>query len=328
MKDIDSIHLHFNQNNLWVLNFCLALLMFGVALDLKTSDFKRIIESPKAPVIGLLSQFVILPFLTFVMVWLVKPQPSIALGMILVAACPGGNISNSITHLAKGNTALAVSITAVGTLLAIVFTPLNFQLYGNLYEPASQILKEVSVDPWDMIKTVVVVAGFPIALGMLLAHYYPQTALRCSKVMKPLSVVIFAGFVVIALANNFSYFIKYIHYVLILVLIQNAIAMLTGYAMARVVGLDYKDQKTLAIETGIHNSGLGLVLIFTFFDGLGGMAFVAAWWGIWHIISGVCLAFYWSKNLKKSPAPERCRALLLPFTNRLVADYNFFWFGH
>ncbi len=296
MKDIDSIHLNFNENNLWVLNVCLALLMFGVALDLKLADFKRLMEAPKAPLVGLTAQFVVLPFLTFVMIWLVEPQPSIALGMILVAACPGGNISNSITHLAKGNTALAVSITAIGTVLAIVFTPLNFQLYGSLYEPASQILREVHVNPWDMIKTVVVVAGFPIIIGMLLAHYYPTMALRCSKIMKPLSVLIFAGFVVLALANNFSYFLKYIHYVLILVLVQNAIAMFTGFSMARLAGLSFIDQKTLAIETGIHNSGLGLVLIFAFFDGLGGMAFVAAWWGIWHIVSGVCLATYWART--------------------------------
>jgi BASS family bile acid:Na+ symporter len=100
----------------------------------------------------------------------------------------------------------------------------------------------------------------------------------------------------LALANNFSYFLKYIHYVLILVFVQNAIAMFTGFSMARLAGLNYTDQKTLAIETGIHNSGLGLVLIFAFFDGLGGMAFVAAWWGIWHIISGVTLASYWAKN--------------------------------
>lgn len=296
MNSLDQVHLNFNSDNLWVLNLCLALLMFGVALDLKVADFRRLIDSPKASIVGLSAQFIVLPFLTFLMVWIIKPQPSIALGMILVAACPGGNISNSITHLAKGNTALAVSITAVGTLFAIFLTPLNFQLYGNLYEPAAKILRSVSVDPWDMIKTVVVVAGIPIVIGMLLSHYFPHLALKLSKIMKPMSIVIFAGFVVLALANNFSYFLKYIHYVLLLVLVQNAIAMFTGFMMARAAGLSFIDQKTLAIETGIHNSGLGLVLIFAFFDGLGGMAFVAAWWGIWHIISGLCLATYWSKK--------------------------------
>lgn len=304
MNSLDQVHLNFNSSNLWVLNLCLALLMFGVALDLKVADFRRLIDSPRASVVGLSAQFVVLPFLTFLMVWLVRPQPSVALGMILVAACPGGNISNSITHLAKGNTALAVSITAVGTLLAIVLTPLNFQLYGSLYEPAAKILRSVSVDPWEMIRTVVVVAGVPIVVGMLLSHFYSNAALKLSRLMKPLSILIFAGFVIIALANNFSYFLQYIHYVLILVLVQNALAMFTGYSMARMAGLSFIDQKTLAIETGIHNSGLGLVLIFAFFDGLGGMAFVAAWWGIWHIISGVCLALYWSKSKAVSPSDQ------------------------
>ncbi|PZR38927.1 MAG: symporter [Azospira oryzae] len=304
MNSLDQVHLNFNSDNLWVLNLCLALLMFGVALDLKVADFKRLIDSPKASIVGLSAQFVVLPFLTFLMVWIIQPQPSIALGMILVAACPGGNISNSITHLAKGNTALAVSITAVGTLFAIFLTPLNFQLYGNLYQPAAEILRTVRVDPWDMIRTVVVVAGIPIVIGMMLSHYYPAVSLKLSRIMKPLSIVIFAGFVVIALANNFAYFLRYIHYVLLLVFVQNAIAMFTGFMMARAAGLSFVDQKTLAIETGIHNSGLGLVLIFAFFDGLGGMAFVAAWWGIWHILSGLCLATYWSKSAVPAEIPS------------------------
>lgn len=149
--DIDNIHLNFNQENLWALNVCLALIMFGIALDLKVADFKRVAESPKASFVGLTSQFILLPFITWLLVMIIRPQPSIALGMMLVAACPGGNISNFLTHLSKGNTALSVSLTAIGTVLAIVMTPFNLQLWASLYPPTSILLKEIQLNAIDLL---------------------------------------------------------------------------------------------------------------------------------------------------------------------------------
>jgi len=113
--------------------------MFGVALDVKVSDFKLLVNKPKPIIIGFLSQFIMLPALTFILVLLIKPQPSIALGMFLVAACPGGNISNFMTKLAKGNTALSISLTAFSTLLAMFLTPFNFELWSNMYSPTAHI---------------------------------------------------------------------------------------------------------------------------------------------------------------------------------------------
>lgn len=292
--DIDNIHLNFNQENLWALNVCLALIMFGIALDLKVADFKRVAESPKASFVGLTSQFILLPFITWLLVMIIRPQPSIALGMMLVAACPGGNISNFLTHLSKGNTALSVSLTAIGTVLAIVMTPFNLQLWASLYPPTSILLKEIQLNAIDLFESILMLAGFPLIFGMLFSHYYSNAALKLAKIMKPLSIIIFAGFVLLAFANNLNHFLSHIHMVLLVVFIHNAFALLTGYFSAKVAGLSIADQKTIAIETGIQNSGLGLFLIFSFFNGLGGMAFVAAWWGIWHIVSGLALATFWS----------------------------------
>lgn len=296
MQELDAVTINFDANGLWVLNIALAVVMFGVALGITIEDFKHLIKQPKLVLLGVLSQFVLLPLVTFLVVLLVQPQPSIALGMMMIAACPGGNISNFMTHLAKGNTALSVSLTAFATFLAMFMTPFNFQFYGNLYAPTAQILKTVALDPFELVKLVVLILGIPLTLGMLVRRHYEVLAVRLSKVLKPLSILVFAAIVVIAFSKNIAIFNGYVHHVLVLGIGHNLLAIALGFLLARVFRLSFKNQKTLAIETGIQNSGLGLLLIFTFFEGLGGMAILAAFWGIWHIISGLLLAMFWSKK--------------------------------
>lgn len=291
---VDNLKLNFNQDSLWILNIILALIMFGVALELKVEDFKRLLQTPKIAAIGIFSQFVALPMLTFLLVWIIQPQPSVALGMIMVAACPGGNISNFMTHMAKGNTALSVSLTAFGTVLAIFMTPLNLQLWGSLYPPTATLLREVSLNAWDMLETIILLAGIPLVLGMIAANFWPKFAAVVSRWLKPVSIIVFIAFVLIALSNNLDNFMNHIGLVIGIVFLHNLVALSSGFFLARWSGLNFGDQKTIAIETGIQNSGLGLFLIFSFFDGLGGMAIIAAWWGIWHVISGLTLATYWS----------------------------------
>jgi BASS family bile acid:Na+ symporter len=293
---IDKIHLNFDSDSLFLLNLCLALIMFGVALDLSLADFRRIVKTPKPALIGILSQFIVLPALTFLIILLLRPIPSIALGMMLVAACPGGNISNFMTYLAKGNTALSISLTAFSTSAAIIMTPLNLAIWGSFYEPTSEILREVSLNPLKLFETILLILGLPLVLGMLVRNRFPVFSDKAKRILKPLSMLIFVGFVVIALANNFGIFLDYFDYVVGLVFLHNALALTTGYSLASLFKLSHEDRKTLTIETGIQNSGLGLILIFSFFDGLGGMAIVAAWWGIWHIISGMGIGYFWSRK--------------------------------
>ncbi len=299
MQELDNVQINFDSSGLWVLNIVLAVVMFGVALSITIDDFKHILRQPKLVLVGVLSQFILLPLLTFLLIIIIKPQPSIALGMMMVAACPGGNISNFMTHLAKGNTALSVSLTAFATFLAMFMTPFNFQFYGNMYEPTAAILRTVSIEPLDLVKVVLMILGVPLFFGMLLRHKNEKLALKLSKILKPLSIIVFIAIVIIAFSNNLDVFNNYIHYVLGIGISHNILAILLGLIVAKLFRLSFKNQKTLAIETGIQNSGLGLLLIFTFFNGLGGMAILAAFWGIWHIISGLLLAFYWShKTLK------------------------------
>lgn len=299
MQELDAVKINFDTNGLWVLNIALAVIMFGVALGVTIDDFKQLFKEPKIVLLGILSQFVLLPLVTYLFVLLIKPQASIALGMMMVAACPGGNISNFMTHLAKGNTALSVSLTAFATFLAMFMTPLNFQVYGNLYEPTSQLLQNVELNFLDLIKLVLLILGVPLVLGMSLRSKMPELAQKISRILKPFSILVFVGIVIIAFSKNLDVFNQYINRVLLIGISHNIIALALGFFVARAFGLSFKNQKTLAIETGIQNAGLGLLLIFTFFNGLGGMALMAAFWGIWHIVSGLCLSFYWSSKSKK-----------------------------
>jgi BASS family bile acid:Na+ symporter len=293
MPEIDAVRLNFSAQNLLLLNVSLGVIMFGVALNLTVEDFKRLARHPRPALVGVCAQFLLLPAGTFLLVWMLQPRPSIALGMILVVACPGGNISNFMSLNAEANTALSITLTAVATVGAIVLTPLNLSLWGGLYPPAASLLTTVDVSFGRVFKTVTLILGVPLVLGMTVRQLAPTWAQRLSRWMQGLSILLFVGIVLVALRANFRYLVGYVGVVFDLVLIHNAVALAAGYVFAYWTHLPTRDRRTLALETGIQNSGLGLILVFNFFDGLGGMAVVAAWWGVWHIVSGLALSFYW-----------------------------------
>ncbi|MDN3203722.1 bile acid:sodium symporter family protein [Algoriphagus sediminis] len=292
---LDSIRLNFSPDDLLLLNLALALIMYGVALDLKVEDFKYLTKNPKGFFLGLFSQFLLLPFLTWALVLIINPPPSVALGMFLVAACPGGNVSNFLSSLAKGNAALSVSLTGFSSTISIISTPLNFAFWAGLYSPTSELLREISLDYADVFTTVALILGIPLILGILTRKKSPGFAEKASKILKPLSILIFAAFVVIAFLGNFDLFLKYISLIFLWVLAHNLVALGAGFTTGKLFKMPLADVKSLTIETGIQNSGLGLVLIFTYFEGLGGMAIITAWWGIWHLISGMLIASIWKR---------------------------------
>jgi BASS family bile acid:Na+ symporter len=301
---IDQARLNFNSQGLFMINAAIGLMMLGVALELKLDDFKRILIAPKAPFIGLVAQFVLLPVFTFLLTLIIKPPPSIALGMILVASCPGGNLSNIITYLARGNCAISVSMTAVSTLAAIIMTPLNLALWGSLNPHTAGILRKVSLSPLDVFVTVFIILGIPLCVGLLIARSFPALVTKVRRPFKIFSLIFFIGIVAAALGANWQNFINYIGLVFIAVLIHNALALNLGFWAGRISRLTEQDTRAVSIEVGIQNSGLGLVLVFNFFNGLGGMAILVAWWGIWHIIAGLIAAFIFSRR----PLPKDFQA--------------------
>ena len=296
MVDIDSVQINFNQEQLFLLNICLAFLMFAVAIDIKLSDFTKVFKNPKVAFVGLCSQLIFLPILTILLVLLFNPAPSIALGMILVACCPGGNVSNYAVHLAKGNTAVSIILTSTTTLMSIFITPLAFILWLKLI-PGLQIMgKEISIDPIQMIKTIFTLIFIPLVIGMLLNHYQEKLIEKIKNPIKYLSMTIFVSFVLFGIMGNLDNIVNYLGLVFTIVVVHNLSALTIGYFFAKSCGLKERDRRAVAIETGIQNSGLALIIIFNIFDGIGGMAIIAAFWGIWHLISGFTLALFWEKR--------------------------------
>jgi len=298
--DIDSIKINFDTSGLWILNIAIAIIMFGVALGISIDDFKRLFKNSKILFVGVLSQFVLLPAFTFIAILIIKPHPSFALGMMMIAACPGGNVSNFFSKMAGGNAALSVSLTAFATLICIFMTPFNLQFWGSLYEPTNAILQTVELNWVDLLKLVSLILGIPLFFGMLINHYHSIMANKIEKVLKPLSMLVFIALIFIAFSQNLDVFVNHIHHVVYLVVLHNIFAFILGFYTAKSFGLNKKDTKTIAMETGIQNGGLGLLLIFGFFDGLGGMALLAAFWGIWDVFSGMALATFWGRKKEKN----------------------------
>ncbi len=293
---VDDLSLNFSPATVLLLNVILGLIMFGVALDVRVSELRALASAPKAVAVGLVAQFLLLPALTFGLTRILDPAPSIALGMILVGASPGGNISNFITHLARGNTMLSIGMTGVSTILAVVMTPLNFAFWGSRNDETDALLRSVRLDPIELVLTIALLLAVPVALGMTVRAKRPDLADRLHKPMRIASLAFFAAFVAVAFASNLQNFVDYIGFVAIAVFLLNAIALASGYGAAAALRLPERDRRAISIEVGIQNSALSLALIFSFFDGLGGMALVAAWWGIWHIIAGLSLAAFWARR--------------------------------
>jgi BASS family bile acid:Na+ symporter len=305
-QEMDKERLNFSGTSL-PLQIILGFVMFGVALGIKGQHFKDVAKKPKLVILGFFSQFLLLPAVTFLLVLAFSSHitPSVALGMILVASCPGGNISNFMSSVAKANVALSVTLTAIATLGAIVLTPFNFAFWGGLYlkfapSEATAFLRELHIDPFEMFKTVVILLGIPLMLGMLFNHYFPKLTARIFNPLKNISMILFMALVVIMFSMNYNFFIRFIGYIFIIVLVHNIVAISTGYTVGTLFKVDGPSRRTFSIETGIQNSGLGLVLLFNeaIFPTelkIGGMAFIAGWWGIWHILSGLGLSNYWAR---------------------------------
>jgi bile acid:Na+ symporter, BASS family len=293
MESIDFVRINFSEDQLQVLNACLAFLMFGVALDIKVSDLKRVFTEPKAGAVGLLSQMLFLPILTMALIYLFRPPTSLAIGMVLIGICPGGNVSNYAVHLARGNTALSVSLTSIVTLCSIFVLPISFFFWSGLLPDANSLPPELQVDAVDMLRAIVTLMVLPLIAGMLLQQYAPNWVNKRKRPIGIMSMVIFLSFVVFAAAGNWDNILTHLQKVFVLVLVHNGLALAMGYLLAKSSSLSEYDARAISLETGIQNSGLALILIFNFFSGNGGMAMIAAWWGIWHLISAFSLAMFW-----------------------------------
>lgn len=313
IRNLDALNVTMNGGST-LLNVVLAFVMFGVALGIKPATFVDIIKNPKSILTGILCQLVLLPALTLILImicgnWI---SPMIALGMILVASCPGGNISNFITSLSRGNSELSVSLTAFNTAACIFTTPLNFAFWGKLYlnfagNRSISTLPDLEIPLGDIFQSIFIIMGIPLILGILCGQYLPKVTKFLKKPLQHLSIIVFIAMVIIIFKGNFDVFMQAIQYIFLIVLLHNLLALGIGFSTSTLLKLPYKDRRTITIESGIQNSGLGLILLLNpnifpetgAWANNGGMLVITAWWGVWHIISGLTLAFAWRLRGRK-----------------------------
>lgn len=294
-QDFTNLHINFSSESLFTLNLAIAFIMFGVALGINKQDFIQIKKNPKSVFWGVLSQFAFLPLVTFLLILVIQPLPELALGMMLVAASPGGNVSNFFSQQAKGNVALSVSLTAVASVFSVFMTPFNFEFYGSLYLDKKDITA-ITLEYWPMFKTILTILIIPLFIGLGFATKFPVITKKIRRPIGLVSFIILLVFIIVAFSKNVDVFLAYYQYIIVLVLAHNAVSFLTGYLTGKLAKLPVRDVRTLTIETGIQNSGVALVIIFGLMDGNGGMALLAAWWGIWHIVSGSIISYFFARK--------------------------------
>jgi BASS family bile acid:Na+ symporter len=295
-SDLDALRIQFDARSVVALKLILGFILFGIALDIRPTDLRNVLRRPRLAVVGLASQYVVFPLVTVAVLVALRPQPSLALGLLLIAALPGGNVSNYMVRIAGGNTALSISLTALAELTAFLFTPLVFGVLAPVTPGAAELFQTIRLDPVALFLNVLVIVIVPVLLAMALAQRAPALVRRIEKPARIASLLLFVLLIIVATLANRDAFLAHAGTAALWCIPLNALALASGYAFARLAGLTEPLARTIAFETGMKNTGLGLVLVFAFFDGLGGMALTSAFWGIWHGISGLALACWWRRR--------------------------------
>ncbi len=306
LASLDALVIDLGAREMFLVNIILAIVMFGVALGIKMQTFKDVFRNPKSVITGILLQWIALPAVTCLLAIILNPfiTPMVAIGMILVASCPGGNISNFMSSLSKGNVELSVSMTAITTVFAPVVTPLNFWFWGTLYSRFATLHNDIptlEIPFIDMLYQILLILGVPIILGMVFSHYLPKAAEKIMKPLQILSILLFLGMVAVSLKQVLTALDPSLYWsilvILTFVILHNATALSTGYLGATLMRVPTIDRRSLTIEVGIQNSGLGLTLLFNpaifppeVWSHNGGMVLITALWGVWHIASGLIVA--------------------------------------
>lgn len=265
----------------------LGIIMFGMGMTMTVDDFKGVLHSPKAVVIGVVAQFMLMPGLAYLLCQLFQLPPAIAIGVILVGCCPGGTASNVITYMAKGNTALSVACTSVSTILAPILTPAVFYLLASQW---------IEINVMSMLGSILQVVLFPIILGLIVRSVLKQKVETYIQVMPLISVLAIVAIVAAIIAGSKTQILESGLLILAVVALHNGLGYLLGFGASRLFKLPYADSKAIAIEVGMQNSGLGVALAAVHFAASPITAVPSAIFSLWHNISGPALATYWASK--------------------------------
>lgn len=294
--DIDRLQLELADGFQLAVKLIVAIFLFGIALDTRLEDFRDVLRRPFVIGAGLVAQFVVMPALTVLLTLALDVRGSVAIGMILVVCCPAGNFSNLLTYRARGDVALSISMTTASNALALVVTPIAVAFWCGLNPVADDLLRDVSIDTWDMVVEVALLIGLPFAAGLAVAWCWPRISAGARKVVEPAALVLLLLIIVAGLASQASKYLEYIAVVAVAIALQNALSLAVGYGAGRGLRLPAPGVRTMTFELGVRNTGLALVLALGFFADLGGVAFVAALWGLWDVTTGLVLATWWKRR--------------------------------
>ena len=277
-------------------NTLLGIVMFGMGMTLKLSDFKVVFTKPKAVITGILSQYIIMPLLAFLLVKIFNLDPALAVGVILVGSCPGGTSSNVMTYLAKGDVALSVGMTACTTILAPIVTPALVLLLGGA---------TINVSYVSMLMSIVQVVLVPIVLGFVINHFFEKFAQACAKVLPLVSVIAICLIITAVVAANAAKIMTVGWLIVVVVMLHNLCGYALGYGVGKVLGLSRDQMRTLSIEVGMQNSGLATSLATVHFATMPLAAVPGTVFSVWHNISGAIYANILARTAKEEPAEEK-----------------------
>ncbi|MGA8257052.1 MAG: bile acid:sodium symporter family protein [Nocardioides sp.] len=301
--DIDQLTLDLPGGLQLATKIVVGLFLFGIALDTKLADFRDVVRRPGVIAVGVIAQYVVAPALTVLLTLALDVRGSVAIGMLLVACCPAGNLSNLLTHRARGDVALSISLTGVSNVLAVVATPIAFAFWSGLNSNAEALLRDVSLEPWDVVGEVALLIGLPFAAGLFVGWRWSSFAERVKGYVEPGVLVLLLLVVVGGLAGQFDVFVDYVGDVALPIGAQNLLALGVGYATARACRLSVSGTRAMTFELGVRNTALAVVLALAFFGDLGGVVLVAALWGLWDSATGLALASWWRRRHHPDTAP-------------------------
>jgi bile acid:Na+ symporter, BASS family len=291
---LDSLQIVLDRVGQAGVALALMLVMFSVALGLRVDDFSFLRSRPMLFLGGVFAQVVVLPLVTFLLILVLQPPASIALGMIVVACCPGGAVSNLLTYLSRGNVAASVALTATSSLLAAILTPTSILVWSHAYAPTATLLDTLDVSPLLFLGQTTFLLAVPLILGMIVAARAPDVAARIRRHTTILGVSVLVGVIIYGIAYFFPVLVPALPLLGTIVIVHNAAAFLTGALAGAVLSRRPATRRALTFELGIQNSGLALVILLSQLKGLGGAAAVAAIWGVWHLLAGSAIAtMFW-----------------------------------
>jgi len=270
----------------------LMLVMLSVALGLRVDDFTLLLGRRRLFFGGVATQVVGLPLVTYVLVLIIVPPPSIALGMFVVACCPGGASSNLLTYLARGDVAYSVALTATSSMLAAVLTPVSILFWSQAYGPTAALLQEIDVSPWIFLGQTLLLLGIPLLAGMVVAARAPDVAARLRRTMALAGMLALGGVIVYGAVHFYPMLAAALPVLGALAVLHNTVAFLTGAVAGLLLRAGARQRRALTFEVGIQNSGLALVILLAELKGIGGAAALAAIWGVWHLLAGALIVLW------------------------------------